>query len=99
MLLLLLLLLLSLLYMHLCFINETTKPGMHLVTEHVPIYISLLADDFSYHKHVRTHWAIWECVNKNKQIFPPEIVFAFECKRKSRSKNECMGDILHCSSK
>jgi hypothetical protein len=91
MLLLILLLLLSLLYKQMSFMNETTKPcTLHSVTENVPICISLLADDVSYHKHVLTHWAIKECVNKDKQIFPPGTVFAFECKSKSLSKNECM---------
>lgn len=77
--------------MQLNFINETTNPGtLDRVTEHAPIYISILADDVSYHRHVRTHCAIQECVKTGKQIFPPGSVFEFECKPKSCSKNECV---------
>ena len=51
--------LVSLLYKQLSFINETTNPGtLHRVTEHVPIYISVLVDDVSYRRHIRTYWAI-----------------------------------------
>jgi len=82
------------------FINETTNPGtLHRVTEHVPIYIFLLPDDVSYHRHVRTHWAIQECVKTGKQIFPPGSVFAFEYKPKSCSMHEYVWDALHRSSK
>jgi len=97
---LLLFLLPSLLYKQLNFINETTNPGtLHRVTGHVPVHISLLADDVSYHRHVHTHWTIQECVKTGKQVFPPGSVFAIECKPKSCSKNEYVWDASHRSSK